>query len=144
MQNEFNVTISSVHPVTISLPSIGDMAIPASRDVQLLHAPVDVINYLRNTFTNTGVKVELNKKSNNPFFTYDYKVLKEDSSKPAKPIAEPVNETPLQKVSNFVLPSGKHKGKKLKEVSDDSLRQIAKMTKTQAVKSAIEAYLLLK
>lgn len=144
MQNEFNVIISSIHPVTISLPSIGDTALPAEREIQLLHAPVDVINYLRNTFTNTGVKVELNKKSSNPYFTYDYKVLKEDSSKQSKPVVEAVNETPLQKVSNFVLPSGKHKGKKLREVNDDSLRQIAKMTKTQAVKSAIEAYLLLK
>lgn len=144
MQSEFNLTISSIHPITVSLPSIGDTALPANREIQLLNAPVDVVNYLRNTFTNTGVKVELNKTSKNPCFSYDYRILKTEAKTEKPVIHEPVNETPLQKVANFELPSGKHKGKKLKEVDDDALRVIARMTKTQAVKSAIEAYLMLK
>lgn len=146
MQNEFNLTISSIHPITVSLPSLGDTALPAGREIQLLNAPIDVVNYLRSTFTNTGVKVELNKISKSPCLTYDYKILKTDNnSNQIKTVNnETNNETPLQKVSNFELPSGKHKGKKLKEVDDDALRVIARMTKTQAVKSAIEAYLMLK
>ena len=48
---------------TIVLPHIGDIQLPAKQDVQLLHVDIDTINYLRNSFSTSGVKVTLNKKS---------------------------------------------------------------------------------
>lgn len=144
MQDKFNVVLNSIHPTSIMLPEIGNVEMIAGRDMQLLNASIDTVNYLRNTFTGTGVKVTLNKKSDKPFLTHDYSVL----SNPSKPInnvpKEKPQKTSLQTLSEFSLPSGKYKGKKLKDVKDDSLKQIALVTKNQAVKSAVEAYLMLK
>src|SRR5699024_6466673 len=110
---------------------------------QLLNVPVDIINSLRNTFANSGVSVFIGKKSSHPVLTHDF-----TSIAPGKeisiPVAEPKYETPLEKVANFELPSGKHKGKKIKELDDNTLRLISRTTKTQVVKSAIDAYLNLK
>lgn len=146
MQNEFNIVLNSFHPVSIVLPKIGDVQLPAKQDVQLLHVDVDTVNYLRNSFSSSGVKVSLNKKSDRPYVTYDFKKQNESiKDKLEKEIPKEVPKvTPFEKVANYELPSGKHKGKKVKDLDDDTLKLIAKMTKNQTIKSAIEAYLMLK
>lgn len=146
MQNEFNIVLNSFHSVSIVLPHFGDIQLPAKQDVQLLHVDVDTVNYLRNSFSNSGVKVTLNKKSDTPYTVYDFKKpTKTVKDKLEKDMPKEVHHvSPFEKVANYELPSGKHKGKKVKDLDDDTLKLIAKMTKNQAVKSAIEAYLMLK
>ena len=143
MQTNFNVVLTSIHTINVKLPQIGDVTIPAGKEIQLLNAPVDVINSLRNTFASSGVSVLIGKKSSHPVLTHDF-----TSITPGKEVSTPVTETkyetPLEKVANFELPSGKHKGKKIKELDDNTLRLISRTTKTQVVKSAIDAYLNLK
>lgn len=144
MQTHFDVVLRSIHTVQVHLPGMGDTVLPADCDVQLLNASVETINYLRGAFTGSGVTVSIGKKANNPVLVHDYmeSKVKKEEEKPV--VAEPKHETPLEKVSNYILPSGKHQGKKLCEVDDDTLKIIARTTKTQVTKSAIEAYLNLK
>lgn len=146
MQNEFNVVLNSFHSVSIVLPHIGDIQLPAKQDVQLLHVDIDTINYLRNSFSTSGVKVTLNKKSDRPYTIIDFKIPAETAKeKLEKEIPKEIpHQSPFEKVANYELPSGKHKGKKIKDLDVDTLKLIAKMTKNQAVKSAIEAFLMLK
>lgn len=146
MQNEFNVVLNSFHSVSIVLPHIGDIQLPAKQDVQLLHVDIDTINYLRNSFSTSGVKVTLNKKSDRPYTIIDFKTPVETAKeKLEKEIPKEIpHQSPFEKVANYELPSGKHKGKKIKDLDVDTLKLIAKMTKNQAVKSAIEAFLMLK
>lgn len=143
MQTKFNVLLNSIHTIQVNLPQMGDTVLPASQDIQLLNASIDTINYLRNTFAGTGVTVSINKISQHPYKTYDYDALTNSLHKVEEKV-EVKHETPLEKVSNFELPSGKHKGKKLRELDDDILRVILRTSKTPVVKSAIEAYLNLK
>lgn len=143
MQTKFNVVLVSIHTIQVHLPQMGDTILPAQQEIQLLNASIDTINYLRNTFAGTGVTVLINRISAHPYKTYNYEELVKPSSK-IEEIKEPKHESPLEKVSNFELPSGKHKGKKLKDLDDDILKVILRTSKTQVVKSAIEAYLNLK
>lgn len=143
MQTYFDVVLTSVHTIQVNLPQMGDTVLPANGEVQLLNASIDTINYLRSTFANSGVTVSIGKKAEKPVLTHDY-MVKEEKKVEAPVVEEPKHETPLEKVSNYILPSGKHQGKKLRELDDDTLKIIARTTKTQVVKSAIEAYLNLK
>lgn len=144
MQKEFDVVLSSIHPITISIPKLGEINLPAQVELQLLNASIDVVNYLRNTFTNTGVSFTLNKKSKTPYRVFDYLESEPEDNKQKVLEQNKPLKSPLEKAGDFVLPSGKHKGKKVKDIKDDSLRQISKMTKNQTVKSTIDAYLILK
>lgn len=144
MQTHFDVVLKSFHTIQVNLPHIGDTVLPANREVQLLNAPVDVINSLRNAFAGSGVTVSIGKKTVNPAFIHDYAATDNKTIKEQVTPVEPKHETPLEKVSNYVLPSGKHQGKKLKELDDMTLKVIARTTKAQVTKSAIEAYLNLK
>ena len=114
MQNEFNVVLNSFHSVSIVLPHIGDIQLPAKQDVQLLHVDIDTINYLRNSFSTSGVKVTLNKKSDRPYTIIDFKTPVETAKeKLEKEIPKEIpHQSPFEKVANYELPSGKHKGKK--------------------------------
>lgn len=144
MQKEFDVVLSSIHPITISIPKLGEINLPAQVELQLLNASIDVVNYLRNTFTNTGVSFTLNKKSKTPYRVFDYLENEPEDNKQKVLEQNKPLKSPLEKAGDFILPSGKYKGKKVKDIKDDSLRQISKMTKNQTVKSTIDAYLILK
>lgn len=144
MQTHFDVVLKSIHTVQVNLPQIGDTVIPANGEVQLLNASVNIINNLRSTFAGSGVMVSIGKKSANPVLVHDYMASQTPKTQEQVIPVEPKHETPLEKVSNYELPSGKHKGKKLRDLDDDTLKIIARTTKTQVVKSAIEAYLNLK
>lgn len=144
MQTHFDVVLKSFHTIQVNLPQIGDTVLPANREVQLLNASIDTINSLRNAFSGSGVTVSIGKKAVNPAFVHDYSIKDNSFSKEKVVSVEPKHETPLEKVSNYVLPSGKHQGKKLKELDDATLKVIARTTKAQVTKSAIEAYLNLK
>ena len=146
MQTHFDVVIKSVHTISVNLPQMGDTILPAGQEVQLLNASVDTINYLRNTFSGTGVSIFIGKKAAHPCLTHDYKQVPDSVKVKEEQLekAQPQHLSPLEKVSNYELPSGKHKGKKLKDLDENTLRLIARGTKTQVVKSAIEAYLNLK
>lgn len=146
MRNEFDVLITTVCDVEVVLPRIGNIRLLRGREYQLLNADVDTINSLRTMFINTGVSVTLNRKAKQPFYTYDYR-----ESGEAKNIREVVMdkqtntvEDPFTKVSNFELPSGKYKGKKLKELTDENLKNIYHFSKTETVKAAIDCYFALK
>lgn len=145
MQTKFNVVITSVHTVQVNLPKLGDTVIPAGKEVQLYNASIDTINYLRNTFTGTGVSIAVGKKSAKPCLTYDYEDINQKTvADHIEDTVETKHMTPLEKVANFELPSGKHQGEKLKDIDDDVLRAILRVSKTPVVKSAISAYLNLK
>lgn len=142
MQTKFNIVLSSIHPVSISIPGLGEVNLPARSDFQLLNASPDTVTYLRNTFANTGITISLNKESNNPFRIHDYD--EEEAKGNKKVVVEEPKKSPFEKAGDFVLPSGKHKGKKIKELDDNILRQISKMSKNQTVISTIDGYLIMK
>lgn len=145
MQTEFNVVIKSIHTIQVNLPGMGDTVLPADQEIQLLNASLETVNYLRNTFAGTGVTVSIGKKAAHPYTTHDYKIrTKEDIEKEEAHKEQSRHLTPFETVANYELPSGKHQGKKLKELDDNTLKVIARNTKAPVVKSAIEAYLNLK
>ena len=146
MVNEFDLILTTVCDVEVILPQIGSIRLLRGKEYQLLNADMDVVNSIRRMFVNTGVKVELNKVSKHPFFEFDYR-----EAGSVKNIKEVVTnkqtnqvEDPLEKIGNFELPSGKYKGKKLKELTDDNLKNIYHFSKTETVKAAIDAYFALK
>lgn len=144
MQNKFNIVLNSIHTVQVQIPKLGDVTLPEGQDVQLIGAPIDTVNYLRNTFTGTGVKVFIGRNSAKPYSTYSYEEVSQNNVSDFIEEKPEQHMTPLEKVANFEMPSGKHQGEKLKDIDDDTLRTILRVTKTPVVKSAISAYLNLK
>lgn len=147
MRNEFDALITTVCDVEVVLPQIGNIRLLRGREYQLLNASVDTINSLRSMFVNTGVTVMLNKKAKQPFYTFDYREA--GSAKSVKEIiaentVRNTSQDPLTEIGNYELPSGKYKGKKLKELSDETLKNIYHFSKTETVKAAISAYQSLK
>ena len=146
MVNEFDLVLTTVCDVEVILPQIGSLRLLRGKEYQLLNASMDVVNSIRKMFINTGVTVELNKKSKHPFYVFDYREAGD-----VKNIKEIVTnkqtnqiEDPLTKIGNFELPSGKYKGKKLNELTDDNLKNIYHFSKTETVRAAIDAYFALK
>lgn len=144
MQTHFNVLLKSIHTIQVNLPQMGDVVLPANGEVQLLNASVETINYLKNTFAGSGVTVSIGGKAVHPVLVHDYMDKIEPKIEEKVVPVESKHTSPLEKVANYELPSGKHKGKKLKDLDDETLKLIARVSKTQVVKSAIEAYLNLK
>lgn len=147
MRTEFDVVLTSINDIEVTLPLIGNMRLIRGREYQLLNAKAETINSLRSMFSGTGVKIDLNKKSNNPFYTFDYREagdVKSVKEIVADKSAHHVVEDPLTKIGNFELPSGKYKGKKLCELTDDNLKNIYRLSKTETVKAAIDAFFALK
>lgn len=146
MRNEFDVLITTVCDVEVILPRIGNIQLSRGREYQLLNADVDTINSLRSMFINTGVTVALNKKAKQPFFTYDYREAGDKKSVKEIVTDKQTNtiKDPLTEIGNFELPSGKYKGKKIKELTDENLKNIYHFSKTETVKAAIDAWFALK
>ncbi len=147
MRNEFDVLITTSCDVEVVLPQIGNIRLLRGREYQLLNADVDTINSLRSMFINTSVTVTLNRVSKQPYFSFDYREagnVKSVKEMVADKVVHHTAEDPLTKIGNYELPSGKYKGQKIKDLSDETLKNIYHFSKTETVKAAIDAWFALK
>lgn len=148
MKTSFDVAITAYHAVQVSVPGIGDVSFPAGGILQLNNASKSTIEYFR-SLVDIGFKTEIGKKVSNAFMTYNYseggsskdsfdKKVEEEREKAAAS-----HMSPLEKVSNFIIPSGGNKGKRICDVSIANLKRIMKSTTNETLKSAINSYLIL-
>lgn len=147
MINEFDLLVTTLSDVEVVFPRIGNLRLQHGRQYQLLNVDIDSVNIIRQTFINTSVKVELNKRVKSPYYVFDYRdsgdvrSVKEVITDRA---SNTVKEDPFETIGNFVLPSGKYRGKKLKELTDENLKNIYHFSKVETVRSAISSYQALK
>ena len=80
MEQTFTLTVSTYHPVTVAVPSIGDVAFPANGELQLYGASRSVVEFFRR-LKGLGIEVNLNKVSKTAFLVYDYDKKGETQSK---------------------------------------------------------------
>lgn len=148
MKTSFDVAITAYHAVQVSVPGIGDVSFPAGGVLQLNNASKSTIEYFR-SLVDIGFKTEIGKKVSNAFMTYDYdkggsskdsfdKKVEEEREKAAVH-----NVSPLEKVSNYIIQSGSHKGERIKDIKVSNLKIMLKKSQNETDKSAINSFLIL-
>lgn len=146
MKTEFTVAVSSTHAMQVSCPGIGDVNFPAGGVLQLYNASKATIEYFRGLY-DVGLKVEIGKEYPNAFMVYNYRVGGSSKDEFDKKVeeerakAEAQKVSPLEKVSNFIIPQGANKGKRICDVPVKNLRSVMKTTTNEMLKSAINTYL---
>ena len=146
MKTNFDVAITATCAIQVSVPGLGDVTFPAGGVLQLYNASRPTIEYFRGLY-DLGFKVEIGKVVSHPFMEYNYVVggsAKDDFDKKVeeeRAKAEAQRVSPLEKVSNFIIPSGANKGKRVCEVSPTNLKRIRKTTTNETLKSVINTYL---
>lgn len=141
------VTTNISGSVDIAIPRLGKVTMYRGYKLQLKNADVKTIEYLR-TLRSIGIQHQLNKVDDNANEVFDYNgASKQDIQKTmnGQPEAkgEPVKSM-ADRIGDYVLTRGTHKGKKLSELSTQQVKLIASKCKDETEKKFCETYLSLK
>ena len=144
----FNVLVTTEisGSVDILIPRLGKVTMYRGYKLQLKNADAKTIEYLR-TLRTIGIQHQLNKVDENANEVFDYLgASKQDLQKTMngqpEQVGEPVKSM-QERVGDYVLTRGKHKGKKLSDLTTQQVRMIANRTKDETERKFCETYLML-
>jgi len=145
----FNVLVTTniSGSVDIMIPRLGKVTMYRGYKLQLKNADAKVVEYLR-TLRSIGIQHQLNKVDENSNEVFDYLgASKQDIQKTAQGQPESKGE-PVKsmedRVGEYVLTKGTHKGKRLCDLELAQVKMIAARTKDETEKKICETYLALK
>lgn len=141
--NTFNIVVEFdlQQSIDLTFPKIGLVQLKKGQKVQLLNAPVEVIEYLR-TLRQIGVEHQLNKLDRSCKVTYDYKEFETGPLTSRQAVQEP-SKSMKDRLGEYEIKTGKFAGKKISEVEKPSLMRIAKNAANTELGNVINSYLIL-
>lgn len=135
---EFNLQQS----LDLTFPKLGMVTLRKGQKIQMVHAPVEVIEYLR-TLRQIGVEFQLNKLDRSCKVVYDFNDYAQPNPvSPAQAPQEP-SKSMKDRLGEYEIKTGKFAGKKINEVERTSLLRIAKNAANTELGNVINSYLIL-
>lgn len=144
----FNVLVTTniAGSVDIAIPRLGKVTMYRGYKLQLKNADVKTVEYLR-TLRTIGIQHQLNKVDDNANEVFDYLgASKQDIQKTMngqpESKGEPVKSM-VDRVGDYVLTRGTHKGKKLSDLTIAQVKMIAGRSSDESERKICETYLTL-
>lgn len=135
---EFNLQQS----LDVTFPKIGLISLRQGQKIQMVNAPVEVVEYLR-TLRQIGVEFQLNKLDRSCKVTYNFDDYSQPSPISAAQAPQEPSKSMKDRLGEYEIKTGKYAGKKICEVEKASLVRIAKNAANTELGNVINSYLIL-